>query len=334
MAAELHGTARGHAAVRATHAKTLELVREGEIGSAATCVVGVGASLDEEAAAAVDGRVELVISAGGATDSVRGRLNPAFRPGDPLIVRRSAAVTRDALVIDADRGAADLDRELVAELARPDGLVEVVLREAPGEAPGVLLVDPGPAWGGRRLLGKGEEVLAALGRGERVECGWDPVLVATAHDAGHTVLPTPGLPPVIAAVAVSGAASDRLRLGAGRPEPGTTRIAVDLPGDRVERALRGAERGMIALDPGTPREQFLPWRAGGEPVRIDGGARRRAIVVAGPAPAAGALDHAVATLARVLIEHGATPRDVTRAVQEATGLPRSAAYEAVLELGS
>jgi hypothetical protein len=211
--------------------------------------------------------------------------------------------------------------------------VSVALRAFSGDAPGVLVVDPGPVWGGTRLLGKGEHALAALERGERVECRWDPALVAAAHDAGHTVLPTPGVPPVIAAVTVSGVEAARLRLGAGRHEPGTTRIQVDVPGDRVGRALRGAERGLIALDPGTPREEYLPWRAG-QPLRIDGGSRRRAIVVAGPAPEESGLDHAVATLARALIEHGATPRDVTRAVQEATGLPRSAAYDAVLELGS
>ena len=179
-------------------------------------------------------------------------------------------------------------------------------------------------------------MLARLERGERVEAGWDPSLVAAAHDAGHTVLPTPGLPPVIAAVVVAGVPAERLRVGgSGRAEPGTTRVIVDIPGDRVERAVRGAQRALIALDPGTPREQFLPWRAG-EPLRIDGGGRRRAIVVSGGTPAAGhgALDHAVATLARALIEHGATPRDVTRAVQEATGMPRNAAYDAVLELGT
>jgi hypothetical protein len=345
MGAELRVIARGHAAVRATHAKTLELVREGEIGRAATCVVAVGASLDEDALCALHGRVELTLGAGGVSGSVRGRLNPAFRPGDPLVVRRAAAVTRDALLIDADRGAADLDRALVAELARPGAAVEVTLREVQGAAPGVLVVDPGPLWrvdGGPRPDAPEGGVAAALERGGRVvlraapDEGAAAAIVAAAHDAGHTVLPAPGLPPLAAALAVAGVAAERVRFAQGarpgRLEPGTARVVAGVPGDRAERWLKGAERGLIALDPGTPREEYLPWRAG-QAVAIPGGARRSAIVVAGPAPAAhGGLDPVATSLAGALLAHGASPRDVARAVQDATGLPRSAAYDAVLAL--
>ena len=242
------GTAAGHPEIRATHAKTLELVREPEIGARATCVVGVSAVLDEEALAALRGRVELAIEAGGESVAVRGRLNPAFRPGDPLIARRAAAVTRDAFLIDCDTVAADLPRSLIAELADPGARIALRVEELAHEHAPAVLVAGAEA---------GAEARAA---------------VAAAHRAGATVLPSPGLAPGDAVLAVAGIARAGCTEIDGREKRprdvdwdrvGSV-LVTDAPSERLPKWLRraaraGLTRGAIGLDLGTPREQFIGW---------------------------------------------------------------------------
>jgi len=349
------GTAAGHDAISARHAKTLEIVREHEIGPRASCVVGVGAAVDEQALATLRGRVALTIEAGGKRDTVHGLINPAFRPGDPLIVRLAGAIARDAVIVDADRAASDLDRGLVDQLRRREATVTLTFTETAGPVPGVLVVDPGELWGGTAEDALDADLSCsspldreaatmidgALRRGSRVglraRLHSDPEAVASvarAHDAGHTVLPVRGLAPVAAALAVAGVPIERLALAdgrgkAGRLAPGTTRTAVGVRGDRAAGWLLGADRGLIALDVGTQREQYRPWRAGAG-VEVPGGRARTAIVVAAAGPRCRQLDPAVAVLVEALLARGASPRDAVQALQRGAGLSRREAYELVL----
>src|SRR5204863_7757304 len=136
-------------------------------------------------------------------------------------VRRSAAVARDAVVMEADKPASGLDRALCERLADPGAEVEVSIGELPGKpAPGALVVAPrepwhdgsGPARGDADLalrspIARGDVTRAneLLDRGGRVEVDADLAedaaaveLVAGAHDRGHAVLPAGGLAPLAA----------------------------------------------------------------------------------------------------------------------------------------
>ena len=291
--AAVTGTAAGHPNIRATHAKTLELAREEEIGERATCVVGVAARLDEEALAALHGRVALTLAVGSATETVRGRLNPAFQPGDPLVVRRAPEVVRNAVVIDADRAASDLARSFVAELATPACRIALTVEELTGErAQGVLVVAPGSD---PRPGTDPDSVAAALREGRRVTLTADlatdagaRTAIARAHEAGHTVVPDRALSPSAAVLATAGAAGADQVVEAQNARPrevdldGTT-LLTDAPADRLPKWLRkaarsGLTRGVIGLDLGTPREQYLPWRAGEAPA-IPGARGRTATLV-------------------------------------------------------
>lgn len=314
----ISGTAAGHPSIRATHRKTLELTREREITERATCVVGVGVEIDEEALAMLHGRVELSLSVGDMTETVRGRLNPAFRPGDPLVVRRAAAVTRDALVVEADRAASDLPRSFVAALS--DGTARIGIRVEPSASaagPGVLVVrGVGGICTDIRGKRRPVDVAEALARGERVEFAGPREVIDAAHDAGHTVLPAPGLAPADAVRAVAGLDPD-------------AEVTEGIRAEELPRLLErsGATRGAIALDHGTPREQYLPWRAG-ERLEIPGARGRRAAFVV---EAATAGPEALAR-AEAMAASGASTRDVARALQEDAGLSRRRAYELALGL--
>jgi hypothetical protein len=315
------GSAAGHPNVRATHRKTLELARDEDITERATCVVGVGARLDEEALARLHGPVRLTLAVGGLAEAVHGRLNPAFQPGDPLVVRRAPAVTRDAVMVGADRAACDLPRSFVAELARPSARIAVRIEElAEAAGPGVLVVQPELGSLSADIRGKPSpvEIADALAAGRRVTLVADLAkdaeareAIHAAHDAGHTVLPAPGLSLLDAVRAVGGFAPD-------------TEVTEDVPAETLARSLEGAERAAIVLDPGTPREQFLAWRSG-QPLEIPGARGRTAAF----AVEAGSVSTA---RAEALAAGGASTRDVARALQDDAGLPHRRAYELALDL--
>lgn len=110
--------ARGHANVRARHVKTIEVTADAELTERGTCVVAVGADLDPARLVGLSGPVVVTITAGGVTDVVRGTANPRYdATTGRLVIRRSHRRAVDTLVVDADRGSADLDRALVAALA-------------------------------------------------------------------------------------------------------------------------------------------------------------------------------------------------------------------------
>ena len=268
--AAIAGTAAGHPSIRATHRKTLELTRDPEITERATCVIGVAAELPEEELAALHGRVALTLSAGGESVEVRGRLNPAFRPGDPLVVRRAADVTRNAVVVDADVVAADVPRSFVAAATDPAARITVRVEELGHETgPGVLLVQIVPDMD---VIDGPVAVAERLAAGERVTVGAEArTAIAEAHANGHTVLPHPSLSLSDAVLAVAGVAeASRIDASDIRPreaEIDGSVVVEGVPADRVPKWLRkaaraGATRGVIGLDLGTPREQYLPWRAG------------------------------------------------------------------------
>jgi hypothetical protein len=154
--------AAGHPEIRATHAKTLELTADPAITARATCILGVGAGVDAVALGALEGRVTITIEAGGVADTVTATANPGWSDPGSVIVRKSAHTSPATFATDADKGAADLDRTLVAALADPGATVTVTVAEvAPAARPaaaGYLAVPDGrPA----ALTGAGAAALAA-----------------------------------------------------------------------------------------------------------------------------------------------------------------------------
>ncbi|HEX8743984.1 MAG TPA: DUF371 domain-containing protein [Thermoleophilaceae bacterium] len=335
MPAAVSGTARSHPAIRASHRKTLELTRDAEITERATCVVGVGARLDERALAGLHGPVELTLSVDAREQRVRGRLNPAFQPGDPLVVRRADAVTRDALIVGADRAASDLARDFVAELAKPGARIALSVEPTGERGPGVLVVEPaatGEAAAGEAAAAVADgraalsAVAQALAAGRRVTLRADladaaaRAAIRAAHDAGHTVLPAPGL-----------ALADALRASGGLAP--AAEVVAGVPAESLARRLRGAGRAAIALDPGTPREQFVYWRSG-ERLALPGARGRRAALAVeadGEGEPGGDADVAALARAEALAATGGSTRDVARTLQDA-GLPHRRAYELALGL--
>lgn len=133
--------ARGHPGITGRHVKTLELTAEPEITERASCVVGVAAKLPAELRS-LRGQVRLTLAAGGFEAAVTGEVNPRYASAERLVVRRSDVLEPETYLINADAGAADLPRELVAALADPAAAVEVTATEVGTPDPVVVVLAP------------------------------------------------------------------------------------------------------------------------------------------------------------------------------------------------
>lgn len=272
---------RGHPAIRATHDKTLEFSTDPTITGRATCVVGVDTTLVMPRPGRLAGPVRIGISAGGHRAVVSAVANPYWRPGAPMVVRRSRSRLPDTLATEADLSAAALPRELVARLADRATEIDVVVERAPrrpdGRAGLVLLWTP-PDVAGPRLLAEAAaadlvvaddepaadlvpaglpaqlpEVLAAGGRVLVVATGELPgtsALGALSAPDGLAV-EVIGLPvgyavaagsPRRAAVHVAGRLRHRELRDVLHAVPPSSQLVVTVPGANLPELLAAAER--------------------------------------------------------------------------------------------
>ena len=121
-------TASGHAHVRGTHGSTLELTTEEWLTPAGDCIIGVGAShscaslpagMRSEAQSATS-HISVELRVPGVVPSiVKGRGDPGLRWADPtsMVIRTSTYIDDRTLMVQADRAAADLPRQLIDALA-------------------------------------------------------------------------------------------------------------------------------------------------------------------------------------------------------------------------
>ena len=152
----------GHPAIRATHAKTLELMAGADISERATCVVAVGTGFDRktvEELALLRGPVRLVLSTPGLPSFLgEAVINPGHAIRDRVVIRRREAVDGehddvDTLATDATLTARDLSPEFAAALADPTREVALLIEEVGIRRP-LVLVGTTPRGEAVRLSGR------------------------------------------------------------------------------------------------------------------------------------------------------------------------------------
>lgn len=118
--------ARGHENVSAEHASTFEVTSDDHLTPAGDCILGVGADrvpadFDAEFVAAcqsADATITVTLAADGYTETISGRGHPSlvFENERSAVGRTSDYVDDRTIVLDADKAAGGLDRDLVAAL--------------------------------------------------------------------------------------------------------------------------------------------------------------------------------------------------------------------------
>lgn len=120
-------TAEGHENVSGAHESTFEVTSDDFLTPAGDCILGIEADLvpaefgDEfvDACQREDATVTVTLEAGSHTDTVEASGHPelTFESDRSMVVRTSEYVDERTVAVDADKAAADIDRELVSALA-------------------------------------------------------------------------------------------------------------------------------------------------------------------------------------------------------------------------
>jgi hypothetical protein len=346
---------RGHAAIRATHTKTIELTTDADITERATCVIAVGVEGPPHALA---GPVRVTIGAGRRSYAFLARANSSWEPGGPAVIRRSPLQLPGTFATRAEAVAGDLPRMLAEALRDPRAVVTVDVEPVPGPPCAVLFaLDPGGRTDPRLAaelaaadLVVAEDAEAARRCGERVAHGpvavEGRVLVLAVTDLpGATVaaalraveIETVGLPPALAAAAASPARGPVLLVPPGadardllRRAPAGTRLVVALPADRVPALLelahdlRGVDSAVLVHASTPPRRVTADDHPAGHDL---------VHVCLGAAEGGTALDPAVRTAIDGLLADGVATKTAARALAALTGWERRRAYDAVLAWG-
>jgi hypothetical protein len=342
----------GHPAIRATHAKTLELTPEHELTERGTCVVAVGTV---PVAAPMAGPVRITISAGGESFAFEARANPLWDPTGRAVVRRGPLRLAGTLATHATATSADLPRPLVEALRDPHTVVEIELTRIPGPPTAVLFALAPDTTLDAALAAElaaadlvcVEDEDAARRLGERVTRG--PVAVdrrvlviaerelpgRLVTDAlGRVELDTVGLPARLAAAAASPSRAPLVLAPDGaelrdllRSTPATHRLVVAVDGsglvDLLTRAAR--ERGVdgaVLAQPAAPPVRV----SAADPAEISG----TVYCCLDAAGASDAVDPPVRAAVDALLADGVSTRTAAKALAALTGWERRRAYDAVV----
>jgi hypothetical protein len=129
--------ARGHPNVIARHLTTFEVTRDSWLTRRGDCVIAVLASkglseLSSRFKALCrndEARITVEFRAGRIVDSVEGRgsrMLPLNHPRE-MVARKSAHISDRTLMIQADRAACDIRRDLIAALKSPETVMEILM---------------------------------------------------------------------------------------------------------------------------------------------------------------------------------------------------------------
>ena len=127
MALEERVTAQGHEHVSAEHESTFELTTDDFLTPAGDCILGIEADrspadFDPEFITACqdpDATIRATIDVGDLTETITGRGHPdlSFDNDRSMVGRTSTYVDDRTIMVEAEKAAADLERELVMALA-------------------------------------------------------------------------------------------------------------------------------------------------------------------------------------------------------------------------
>lgn len=132
----------GHENISATHRSSLELTRDPSLTRRGTCIVGVAGDWDDRALRPLRGRIRVRLVAGGYEDTFEAEVSRSATLLGSLVFRKGPDLRDRTFAFGSTAGAADLDRDLVEELASPEAMLRVEIESigAAGSTVGTLYI--------------------------------------------------------------------------------------------------------------------------------------------------------------------------------------------------
>lgn len=358
--------ARGHSALQATHAKTLEITRDTSVTPRATCVLGVAAEFDAEALGQLRGQVELVLRAGGFEARGSAVIYPDHRVQERIVIRRSEFGDDSTLATRSTLTANDIGSDLAAALTDQDTDVTFEVREREFPPPLLLVRCPGAPGAESRLdlLWSQADQAVSLGahrRSDLAPAGTDAAVIAATvtcpiddlgAEAASWLLSTIASGARVAVTGPRGTVAETLLAAGLPPSPvlwigkitppaakwhsDITRIVQMSPVPVVVRLTASACadlcRTLTELDPdvrfAVPDESpdVGTRMVWNRAIRADGTDKLLNVVIHSGGPRDLV---SVRSAVRVLADAGVTPHVLTRALRS-LGFPRNQAYDIVV----
>lgn len=123
---ELTITAYGHENIQCTHPTTIEVTKEPFLTKRGDCIIGVRCShslsdLREKLSLFKGSRITVIFQAASITDEVTGFVHPAltFTDVNAIILRKSSFLCPKTLLIQSNKAAIHVKRELVEKMKDP-----------------------------------------------------------------------------------------------------------------------------------------------------------------------------------------------------------------------
>ncbi len=130
-------TAHGHPNLLATHRSTLELTKEPTLTREGDCIIAVGANKGahdlsvelKQLLSTENSSITLALDAKGLQEVIHGRGHPGltFQNSECMVFRKSNYVCGRTVMIQADKAAADINRDLVRLLRQEATMVKVTI---------------------------------------------------------------------------------------------------------------------------------------------------------------------------------------------------------------
>ncbi|MBL7056242.1 DUF371 domain-containing protein [Candidatus Woesearchaeota archaeon] len=127
----------GHENITSKHKNTLEFTKDLNVTLSGECIVGVKADFSLERIKEFIPRkiknnenripIKVIIKINNYVDEINGFLNVNFDDSEEIVIRKSDFVSGRTLVVKADKGAKDLNKNLIKELKNPDLKIKVIL---------------------------------------------------------------------------------------------------------------------------------------------------------------------------------------------------------------
>lgn len=127
--------AYGHENIRGTHASTLEFTKDAELSLNGDCIVGVSADFDsaklrefiKEKKKKGDFSLTITMVVGKTEEVVEGKLNALFNDKHEIVLRRTDFSSGRTLMLRADKGAAQLSKDLLKAMRTPRREMNITL---------------------------------------------------------------------------------------------------------------------------------------------------------------------------------------------------------------
>ena len=112
--------AQGHKNIRATHKATIEFTKDSHITEKGDCIVAVNSKFDIEELKKFPGRnrISIEIECSGVTERLTAIPSQSFESNNEIVVRKTEYISSRTFAINADKSAAELNRELIKKLSR------------------------------------------------------------------------------------------------------------------------------------------------------------------------------------------------------------------------